>query len=298
MSSLAMLEEILQDTNITDVMFDGYCSTLVESNGELREIPNSFQSESEIENWVRKLLHTNGSRLDIANPISEVTIETKFGLLRIHVVLAGECSKRTQISIRRHSVISLSLEEMVRNETLDTAQAEVLKEIIQNKENFVILGGTGSGKTTLLKAMLSQVSDERIITIEDAAELFLLGRSVSLTTRSNNHEGVGEITLARLLREALRMRPDRLVIGETRGEELLLLLQAMNTGHSGSGFTIHANTMHDFIPRVLAIMAGIGISPELTKVLVNSAINWVVEVQRLNGKRKVTNIRRLSELNV
>ena len=293
-----MLEEILQDTNITDVMFDGYCSTLVESNGELREIPNSFQSESEIENWVRKLLHTNGSRLDIANPISEVTIETKFGLLRIHVVLAGECSKRTQISIRRHSVISLSLEEMVRNETLDTAQAEVLKEIIQNKENFVILGGTGSGKTTLLKAMLSQVSDERIITIEDAAELFLLGRSVSLTTRSNNHEGVGEITLARLLREALRMRPDRLVIGETRGEELLLLLQAMNTGHSGSGFTIHANTMHDFIPRVLAIMAGIGISPELTKVLVNSAINWVVEVQRLNGKRKVTNIRRLSELNV
>jgi pilus assembly protein CpaF len=195
-------------------------------------------------------------------------------------------------------VISLSLEEMVRNETLDTAQAEVLKEIIQNKENFVILGGTGSGKTTLLKAMLSQVSDERIITIEDAAELFLLGRSVSLTTRSNNHEGVGEITLARLLREALRMRPDRLVIGETRGEELLLLLQAMNTGHSGSGFTIHANTMHDFIPRVLAIMAGIGISPELTKVLVNSAINWVVEVQRLNGKRKVTNIRRLSELNV
>lgn len=293
-----MLEEILQDTNITDVMFDSYCSTLVESNGELREIPNSFQSASEIEDWARKLMHTNGSRLDIANPISEVTIETKVGLLRIHVVLAGECSKDTQISIRRHSVISLLLEEMVRNETLEINQAKLLKEIVQNKENFVILGGTGSGKTTLLKAMLSEASNERIITIEDAAELYLLGRSVSLTTRSNNHEGVGEITLARLLREALRMRPDRLVIGEARGEELLLLLQAMNTGHSGSGFTIHANTMHDFIPRVLAIMAGIGISPELTKVLVNSAINWVVEVQRLNGKRKVTNIRRLSELNV
>ena len=170
--------------------------------------------------------------------------------------------------------------------------------MIREKENFVILGGTGSGKTTLLKAMLSEVSNERIITIEDAAELSLIGKSVSLTTRPKNHEGAGEIDLAKLLREALRMRPDRLVIGEARGEELLILLQAMNTGHSGSGFTIHANTIEDFIPRVMAIMAGVGIKPDLTKLLVNSAITWVVEVQRLNGKRRVTNIKRLSGLSV
>ena len=298
MSSLTQLEEILEDTNITDVIFDGPCSALVEMLGELREITNPFQSETEVEHWARSIMNANGSRLDIANPISEVTIESNVGLLRIHAVLAGECSKRTHVSIRRHSVVSLSIEDLVKNETLEIHQAQILKEIIRKKQNFVILGGTGSGKTTLLKAMLSQLPAERIITIEDAAELALLGRSVSLTTRSNNHEGVGEISLARLVREALRMRPDRLVIGEARGEELLLLLQAMNTGHSGSGFTIHANTIQDFMPRVLAIMAGIGIDPYLTKLLVNSAITWVVEVQRLNGKRRVTNIMRLDELDV
>lgn len=298
MSSIAALEEILEDVSITDVIFDGHCSALVEMLGELREITNPFQSEIDIEHWARSIMNANGSRLDISNPISEVTIESKVGLLRIHAVLAGECSKRTQVSIRRHSVASLSLEELVKNETIAINQATVLREIIIKKENFVILGGTGSGKTTLLKAILSEVSNERIITIEDAPELALLGRSVSLTTRANNHEGVGEIDLAKLLREALRMRPDRLVIGEARGEELLLLLQAMNTGHSGSGFTIHANTIQDFTPRVLAIMAGIGIEPGLTKLLVNSAITWVVEVKRLNGKRRVTNIKRLDQLDV
>lgn len=297
MSSLAILEEILQDTNITDVMFDGHASALVEIRGELREINNPFQSDLEIEQWARTLLNANGSRLDIANPISEITIESKVGLLRVHAVLAGECCKRTQVSIRRHSVASLSLEELVKNQTLEIHHAQALKEIVQRKQNFVIIGGTGSGKTTLLKAMLSEVSNERIITIEDAAELSLIGKSVSLTTRTKNHEGVGEIDLARLLREALRMRPDRLVIGEARGEELLILLQAMNTGHAGSGFTIHANTIQDFMPRVQAIMAGIGTEPALAKLLVNSAITWVIEVQRFAGKRRVTNIKRLRELN-
>jgi pilus assembly protein CpaF len=172
-------------------------------------------------------------------------------------------------------------------------QLDQLSGIIQRKENFVIIGGTGSGKTTLLKAMLNQAAQERVITIEDAPELNLSGNAVSLTTRLANQEGVGEISIAQLLREALRMRPDRLVVGEARGEELLVLLQAMNTGHSGAGFTLHANSVTDAMPRMLAILAGVGVKPELGRLLVSSAITWVIEVKRMDSNRAVTAIHRL-----
>jgi pilus assembly protein CpaF len=296
MTATALLEEIFSDPGITDVLLDGCKSALVEKDGKLQTISQPFDNESDLNLWARNIMNQNNSRLDISKPISEVTVETSAGLLRIHVVLAGECSKLTQVSIRRHAISSMSLESLRSSGSLDEIQLNKLRQIISQKENFVIIGGTGSGKTTLLKAMLSEVANERIISIEDAAELNLAGNSVCLTTRRNNHEGVGEVTLSHLLREALRMRPDRLVIGEARGEELLLLLQAMNTGHSGSGFTLHANSVRNLIPRMLAILAGIGVATKLAKLLIRSSITWVIEVKRFNSNRTVTNIQRLGEI--
>jgi pilus assembly protein CpaF len=296
MTDVALLEEIFSDQAITDILLDGSNTALIEKNGKLEAINPLFQSENELNQWARNIMNLNNSRLDIAKPIAEVTLDTLVGLLRIHAVLAGECSKRTQVSIRRHTISSLSLESLLSSASLDENQLVILRQIIFQKENFVIIGGTGSGKTTLLKAMLNEVSNERVITIEDAAELSLGGNSVCLTTRANNHEGIGEITLSQLLRESLRMRPDRLVIGEARGEELLLLLQAMNTGHSGSGFSLHANSVQDLLPRMLAILAGIGVAPKLAKILISSSLTWVIEVKRTNSKRSVTSISRLADI--
>ena len=298
MTSLSLLEEILSDPKITDILIDGHRKVLVEKDGTLIEIAQPFLNEKEVDLWAREIMSSNGSRLDIAKPISEVTLETTLGLLRIHAVLSGECSKRTQVSIRRHSVSSLTLENLLSAGCISPIHLETLRQILSLRENFVIIGGTGSGKTTLLKSMLSEVTNERVITIEDSPELSLGGNSVSLVTRAANHEGVGEISLARLLREALRMRPDRLVIGEARGEELLLLLQAMNTGHTGSGFTLHANSIEDVIPRMLAIFSGVGVSLALAKVLIASSLSWVIELKRANGNRVVTKIQRVAELDL
>jgi pilus assembly protein CpaF len=298
MSELAVFKELLEDPLVTDVLIDGHLSIQVERSGSLEPAPNPFQDELEVVSWIRNLLKLHGSRLDIAKPISETTFESNYGLLRVHAVLGGECSKRTQISIRRHSSSNHSLRDLMRIESIAEQQLNTLLEIVNSRENFVVIGGTGTGKTTVLKAMLEETSHERIVTIEDAAELNLSGNSVALTTRSSNHEGIGQVTLGHLVREALRMRPDRLVIGEARGEELLVLLQAINTGHNGSGFTLHANSVEDAWPRLLGILVGVGVSIEFAQLLIASSITWVIEVKRVSGKRVVSAIQRLKSLNV
>jgi pilus assembly protein CpaF len=298
MSEINLLKSFLSDHRVTDVLIDGSVSALVEREGRLEKVANPFANEEEVTSWTKQLLRANGSRLDIAKPISEITLDSEFGLLRIHVVMQGECCKRTQVSIRRHQVASLTLQDLLNSSSITKGQMDLLLTIIEAKENFVIIGGTGSGKTTLLKAMLIQAIQERVITIEDAPELNLLGNAVSLTTRLANHEGVGEISIAQLLREALRMRPDRLVVGEARGEELLVLLQAMNTGHSGAGFTLHANSVTDALPRMLAILAGVGVNPELGRLLVASSMTWAIEVKRVGSKRTITAIERLASSHV
>ncbi|MCX6496392.1 MAG: ATPase, T2SS/T4P/T4SS family, partial [Rhodoluna sp.] len=158
MTATALLEEIFSDQGVTDILIDGCQTTLIEKQGKLERINHLFPDENELNLWARNMMSQNNSRLDIAKPISEVTIETLVGLLRIHAVLAGECSKRTQVSIRRHAVSSISLESLLASGSLSENQLGILNQIIHDKENFVIIGGTGSGKTTLLKAMLSAVS--------------------------------------------------------------------------------------------------------------------------------------------
>jgi pilus assembly protein CpaF len=298
MFELAALKELLEDSLVTDVLIDGYISVQIERSGILETKPNPFQDELEVVSWIRNLLRLHGSRLDVARPISEATFDSEYGLLRVHAVLGGECAKRTQISIRRHSISNLSLRDLMSKDSISEEQRNTLLEIVKSRENFVVIGGTGTGKTTLLKAMLVEASNERIITVEDSAELNLSGNSVGLITRSSNHEGIGQVTLGHLVREALRMRPDRLVIGEARGEELLVLLQAINTGHNGSGFTLHANSVEDAWPRLLGILVGSGVNIDFAQLLVSSSITWVIEMKRVNGNRSVSAIQRLRPLNV
>ena len=298
MPELDVVKDLLEDPFVTDVLFDGCLSAQVERSGNLEVVANPFHDEGEVVSWIRNLLKVHGSRLDIAKPISEATFDSECGLLRVHAVLGGECSKRTQVSIRRHASSNLSLRDLVSKDSLTTQQLTLLLEIVNSRENFVIVGGTGSGKTTLLKAMLEEVSLDRTITIEDSSELNLSGNNVGLVTREANHEGLGEVTLGQLVREALRMRPDRLVIGEARGEELLVLLQAINTGHNGSGFTLHANSVEDAWPRMLAILVGSGVSIEFAQLLISSSITWVIEVRRLNGHRVISAIQRLGRPHV
>jgi len=287
------LAHLLEEANVSDILIYSSDQCLVEKGGNLVETASPFADEQECRRWVQKLFAENSGRIDLSQPLSEVSIDSRFGLLRVHVVLAGECSSQTQISIRRHTSELLSLSDLSSSNFLSSVQFTQLLEILRAKQNFVIVGGTGSGKTTLLRAMLSEVSSERVITIEENFELGLKGNSVALKTRENNHEGVGEITLSKLLRNALRMRPDRLVIGEARGEELLLLLQSLNTGHSGAGFTLHANSHREALSRMLSILVFAGVPAELAKALALQAVHWVIEVKRTATGRAVVAIERL-----
>ena len=293
MQILEPVRELLEQPEVTDVLISGAKKTLVERAGQLQEVTSVFESEEELRNWAVLVIRSGGSRIDISTPISEVSLNTEWGLLRFHCVLGGECSNDTQISIRRHSSKQFQLSDLVKTNFLSDEQLITLKQILKEKSNFVIVGGTGTGKTTLLRALMNDCSAERVITIEDSPELELSGNAIALKTRMANHEEVGAVTNSALLREALRMRPDRLVIGEVIGEELLVLLQALNTGHSGSGFTLHANSISEAVPRMLAILAGVGMQPSLAKVLISASIHWAIEIKRMATGREVVAIERL-----
>jgi pilus assembly protein CpaF len=298
MPILDPIKDLLVQEDISDILISSEENILIERNGQLESFENIFASETAVRSWATEVIRGNGSRIDLAKPIAEVSLKTPYGLLRFHCVLGGECSELTQISIRKHSAKQLKMNDLVKSNFLTTEQAELLLQILTSKENFVVVGSTGSGKTTLLRALLNECSAERVITIEDAPELQLQRNAVSLITRQANHEGIGEISSSYLLREALRMRPDRLVIGEVRGSELLVLLQALNTGHSGAGFTLHANSAQETLSRMLAILAVCGMQPELGKLLIAAAVHWVIEVRRLPTGRAVVAIRKFSGINV
>ena len=294
MHEIEKLKPLLADERVTDILITSSPKTQVEVSGKLTEVESLFENESELRAWVQALFSSCGGRLDLSQPLGEVSVPTDFGLLRIHAVLAGECSFDTQASIRRHSLRSLSLQELLATNSINLNQLQLMQSILLNKENFVIVGGTGAGKTTLLRAMLNEVSSERIVTLEENFELALAGNAVALKIRESNHEGAGAITLTTLLRNALRMRPDRIVIGEARGEELLLLLQSLNTGHTGAGFSLHANSCKDAYLRMVGILNFAGVSNNLAKALIANSIHWVIEVSREDGLRRVVAIERLS----
>jgi len=288
--------ELFKDPNVSDIFIDGDREILIEVNGELVGSGIKFESDAQTHSFAKELLLNTNVRFDLNMPFADANIKTENGKLRVHCVHGGECSENTLISIRRHPTNQLSIHDLHQRGFMNAEQLSALQEIIRGKRNFVIIGATGTGKTTLLRAMLSEVQNERIITIEDSAELNLQGSAISLFTRARNQEGLGEIGLGELVRQSLRMRPDRIVIGEARGDELKVLLNALNTGHQGAGFTLHANGIRDVITRLKAILASAGLEMKLSDQMIQSSIDFVLEVSKVDGARKLLGIRAMGDL--
>lgn len=281
------LGNLLALTGVTDLLINGFDQAFVQRLGfGLEPVASPFESEAELGQLAQQIIADGGRHLDQANPFADVSIAG----LRVHAALASGCNPRTHLSIRVHLNRLYGLDQLADFGMFDSDQAVLLRKILSSRENYLISGATGSGKTTLLRAMLSESVGERIIALEDVAELGLqMSNYISLQTRQSNIEGKGEITLDRLVREALRMRPDRLAIGEVRGAELVVMLQALNTGHRGAGATIHANSFADVLPRVNSIGRAVGIDAESMLEQMKSAFDWIIHVDH----RKVVTIDKL-----
>jgi pilus assembly protein CpaF len=279
------LLELIDNPNTTDICLSALEITADQGSG-LQVIDKLRFGEAELAELARELIELGGRRLDQANPFADVSLP---GGLRVHAVLKSACSEQTLLSIRLHSSDSISLEQLLSREFANPAQQELIREIASSGMSVLISGATGTGKTTLLRAMLLE-SKERVIAVEDVTEL--TGANViSLQTKPRNIEGQGEITLDDLVRQALRMRPDRICIGEVRGRELLSMLQALNTGHRGAT-TLHANSLEQVPERLISIASAQGLSTRALTRLVPSAFDYVIALSNSSGQRKVSGIGR------
>jgi pilus assembly protein CpaF len=283
------LGDLAAEPGVSDVLLSGCESCSVVVNGRLAPRANPFADAAELDRLAVKLIAAGGRQLDQANPFADVML----GEFRIHAVLRSSCSKLTQLSIRYLGQRPPALEQLQGLGMFDVQVGDVLREIVQRRQSFLISGPTGSGKTSLLRAMLGLASEERILTIEDIPELRLGGSAVELLTRRANSEGAGEVSMERLLVEALRMRPDRIVVGELRSSELLSLLQAMNSGHTGSGATIHANSIESVPARLQAIAMLSGVWAYSIDSLTANAFDWVIQLGIVDGSRRVVAIARM-----
>jgi pilus assembly protein CpaF len=277
------LLELIDNEQVTDILLSE-SEHLIDYGNGLVELTGLQSSETELSVIARELIELGGRRLDLANPFADVSLP---GGLRVHAVLKSGCSEQTLISIRLHQAKTISLEELFCSLTSSPMQQTIIREIAESGESFLISGPTGSGKTTLLRAMLSGTK-ERVIAVEDVTEL--AGNNVvCLQSRSINVEGQGGITLEQLVREALRMRPDRIVVGEVRGLELVAMLQALNTGHRGAT-TIHANNLFQVPERLSTIKADLAISDIAFFKMIASAFEWVIALESKAGRRAVSGI--------
>ena len=277
------LLELIDNDQVTDILLSE-SEHLIDYGNGLVELTGLQSSETELSVIARELIELGGRRLDLANPFADVSLP---GGLRVHAVLKSGCSEQTLISIRLHQAKTISLEELFCSLTSSPMQQTIIREIAESGESFLISGPTGSGKTTLLRAMLSGTK-ERVIAVEDVTEL--AGNNVvCLQSRSINVEGQGGITLEQLVREALRMRPDRIVVGEVRGLELVAMLQALNTGHRGAT-TIHANNLFQVPERLSTIKADLAISDIAFFKMIASAFEWVIALESKAGRRAVSGI--------
>src|SRR5699024_6236460 len=257
-SGMGLLEQVLSRPGVTDVVVNGPNDVFIDQGNGLYRVAITFDSDAEVRRRATRLAISCGQRLDDAQPFADGRINRDDGTsLRIHALLAPPSEPGTCISIRVLRQSNTTLDDLVANNTITSGIAAKLRAIIQARLSLLVIGGTGSGKTTLLSALLSEVSEsERLVIIEDTAELHPNHpHSVTLVTRRANAEGTGEITMAQLLRQSLRMRPDRIVVGEIRGAEVVDLLAALNTGHDGGAGTLHANSLHEVPARMEALAA-------------------------------------------
>ncbi|WP_066590548.1 CpaF family protein [Sphingomonas pruni] len=292
---LGPLEPLLKDESITDILVNGYDSVFVERHGKLEPSSIRFKDERHLLRIIQKIVAAVGRRVDEASPYVDARLADGS---RVNAIIPPLAVDGSLLSIRKFARVPIDMERLISYGSVPRAVAQVLEAIVEARRNILISGGTGSGKTTLLNAMSAYIDNaERIVTIEDSAELQLQQAHIArLETRPANIEGNGEVTQRDLLKNALRMRPDRIIVGEVRAGEAFDMLQAMNTGHDGSMTTVHANTPRDALSRLEQMigMSGIDIAPRSARAQIASAINVVIQVGRLSdGKRRLMS---LSEL--
>ena len=284
---------MLEDPSITEIMVNGPDEIYIELDGHvIRDESISFINDDHIIRTIQRMIQPLGRTIDTANPMVDARLSDGS---RLNAVIPPLSLKGPVLTIRKFKKELANIDDFLRSGTMTPYMARFLEACVQAKLNIIICGGTGGGKTTLLNVLSSFIgNDERIITIEDAAELKLEQEHViSLETRLTNYEGQGEITIRDLVINSLRMRPDRIIVGEVRGKEAFDMLQAMNTGHSGSLTTMHANSPVDAMNRLetMILMAGMEIPIKALREYIANAIDVVVHIQRLSdGKRKVVSI--------
>lgn len=289
---LGVVEELLEDESITEIMINGSKNIFIERDGEIKQIDHCYPSPSRLNDVIQQIVGKTNKRVNQANPIVDTRLEDGS---RVNVVLPPVSLSGAVVTIRKFPVEAIDMEKLIRWKSITREAADFLKILVKAGYNIFVSGGTGSGKTTFLNALSNYIeSDERVITIEDSAELQLknIKNLISLETRSSTDEGTSEISIRDLIKTSLRMRPDRIIVGEVRGPEALDMLQAMNTGHDGSMSTGHANSPKDMLAR-LETMVLMGIEMPLLAIRsqISSGIDILIHLGRMKDKsRKVLEI--------
>lgn len=293
---LGPLEPLLKDPTISDIMVNSATKVFVERRGRIEEVGTRFASDQHLLRIIGKIVSAVGRRVDESSPMVDARLPdgSRINAIIPPLAIDGPC-----LSIRKFPPSRTSIDKLVEYGSMTADCATMLKAVVASRRNVIVSGGTGSGKTTMLNALSASIgAHERVVTIEDSAELQLQqSHVVRLETRPANIEGRGEVTQRDLVKNALRMRPDRVILGEIRSGEAFDMLQAMNTGHDGSMTTLHANTPRDALSRLEQMigMSGIDISPKSARAQIASAINVVLQLERLqDGSRRVTSVAELT----
>lgn len=285
-----LLDSIISDDTITEVMINGPENVFIEQSGRLYKLDKQFESQRKLEDVIQRIVGLAGREVNQANPICDTRLPDGS---RVNVVLPPIALCGPTVTIRKFSKTPMTIERLIQYGSITQEIADKLQLLVKAKYNIFISGGTGSGKTTFLNALSNYIpKDERVITIEDSAELQITGveNLVSLETRNANASGAGQITIRDLIKSSLRMRPERIVVGEVRGGEALDMLQAMNTGHDGSLSTGHANSTEDMLSRLetMVLQGAAGLPLEAIRQQIASAVDIIIHLSRLRDKSRKT----------
>lgn len=284
---LDVLQPLIDDPTVTEIMINSHREIFVERAGEVMQVPDQFESRERLEDLIQTIVAGVNRIVNEASPIVDARLKDGS---RVNIVLPPVALKGPTMTIRKFPERPMTMDDLIRMGALDAETAAMLKDLVRSKYNIFISGGTGSGKTTFLNALSQFIpSSERIITIEDSAELQIVTvpNLVSMETRNANTEGKGEITIRDLIRSSLRMRPNRIVVGEVRGSEALDMLQAMNTGHDGSLSTGHANNIRDMVSRLeTMVLGGAELPLGVVRQQISSAIDIFVHLSRMRDKSR------------
>ena len=287
---LGLLDMIIKDDDITEVMINGTDEIFIEKSGKIERLNQSFESQRKLEDIIQRIVGRAGREVNQSNPIVDTRLPDGS---RVSVVLPPVALKGPTLTIRKFSKTPMTVEQLIKYKSITPQIAKVLETFVKAKYNIFISGGTGSGKTTFLNALSNYIPNtERVITIEDSAELQIVGidNLVKLETRNSNSSGRGTITIRDLIKTSLRMRPERIIVGEVRGAEALDMLQAMNTGHDGSLSTGHANSTKDMLSRLetMVLMGAEGLPLEAIRQQIASAVDIIIHLSRLRDHSRKT----------